>query len=99
MEDLVLYGGFDENGNVKTVVCKKHQWDDLPMKGLGKDFSSVGVNEPVIIPRSVGAEGVIWGYTKAEIERRANELNADTQWMELPSDPPKIKVWFAEKSK
>jgi len=53
----------------------------------------------VIIPQSAALEGVIWGYTEAEIERRAYELKADIKWMELPpqnaADERKVQMWFS----
>jgi len=84
--------------------CRKgctlaHRYSDLPMKGLGKSMESVGIDEPVIIPQSAALEGVIWGYTKAEIERRAYELKAAIKWMELPpqntADEQRFQMWFS----
>ena len=60
-----------------------HRYSDLPMKGLGKSMDSVGLDEPVIIPQSATLEDVIWEFTVAGIERRAYELKAETNWMEL----------------
>ncbi len=98
---MIQFGGFDKNGEVVHVNCITHNYSDLPMKGLGKSMEAVGINEPVIIPQSAGLNNIIWGYSKAEIERRAYELNAEIYWMELPclnaSDETKIQMWFSFK--
>ena len=96
---MVKFQGFDENGQVVVSEQKTHQYSDLPMKGLGKDMSSVGLNEPVTIPQSATIDSVIWGYTMAEIERRCNELSAKASWRELPpqspSDGVRFEMWFS----
>lgn len=92
-------GGFDKDGQALHIACVTHHYSDLPMKGLGKSMDSVGIDEPVIIPQSATFEGVTWGFTEAEIERRAYELKAKVKWMELPpqnaADERKIQVWFS----
>jgi hypothetical protein len=96
---MVKFGGFDKDGQVLHITCTTHHYSDLPIKGLGKSMESVGIDEPVIIPQSATLEGVIWGYTKAEIERRAYELKADIKWMELSlqntTDERRFQVWFS----
>ena len=95
---MIKFGGFDKNGQALHIAWVTHRYSDLPMKGLGKSMESVGINEPVIIPQSAALEGVIWGYTEAEIERRAYELKAEIRWMELPpqnaADERKFQMWF-----
>lgn len=96
---MIKFGGFDKDGQALHIACVTHRYSDLPMKGLGKSMESVGIDEPVIIPQSAALEGVTWGYTKAEIERRAYELKAEVKWMELPSqnavDERKFQMWFS----
>lgn len=86
---------FDDN--LIPVDCITHKFSDLPKKGLGRSMDGVGINEPVII-HDYDTDEVEWGYTKAEIERREYELQATTNWMELPSDNlgRKIKMWFSK---
>jgi len=96
---MIKFGGFDKNGQALHIACVTHRYSDLPMKGLGKSMGSVGIDEPVIIPKSAGLETIIWDYTKAEIERRAYELKVEVKWMELPpqnaADEPKVQMWFS----
>ena len=99
---MVKFKGYDKDGNVLYEDCVVHYFDDLPMKGLGKSMEGVNINEPVIISQSAALDDVIWGYTKAEIERRAFELGANIMQMELPmkkaSDELKIQIWFSKRS-
>ena len=96
---MIKFNGFDEGGVVLTKECVVHSYADLPRKGLGKSMDGVGLDEPVIIPQSAAIEGVTWGYTEAEIERRAYELKCDVKWMELPpknvSDERVFQMWFS----
>ena len=95
---MIKIGGFDKDGQALHVASVTHRYSDLPMKGLGKSMDSVGIDEPVIIPQSAALEGVTWGYTKEEIERKAYELKAEVKWMELPpqnvADERKVQMWF-----
>lgn len=92
---------YDENGNVVFEKCKVHLGYELLHKGLGKDLSSVGLDEPIIFntPRDE-ADLIIWGYTQAEMERRAFELGAEIKCMQLPpkslSDADKYQFWFTK---
>lgn len=96
---MIKFGGFDKDGQALHIDCVTHRYSDLLMKGLGKSMESVGIDEPVIIPQSAAHEGVIWGYTEAEIERRAYELKAEVKWMELPpqnaAEERKFQMWFS----
>ena len=98
---MIRFDGFDEKGNVMTSPCNSHLYSTLPNKGLGRSMEGVGLNEPVIIPKSAAIEGVTWGYTEAEIYRRQHELQAEINWMELPlfgtDEEPKIQMWFSPK--
>jgi hypothetical protein len=73
-----------DNGIVKVVPCKTHNWKDLPMDGLGKNFEGVGLYEHVIIPLSVNIDP-IWEFTKSKIELRAKELGACVCLVSIPS--------------
>lgn len=84
-----------------SVNCVTHNFENLPMKGLGRSMEGVGLYEPVIICESITLlNGLVWGYTEAEIERRAAELQAAINWMELPSDScadaRKFQMWFSK---
>jgi len=96
---MIKFGGFDKDGQALHIACVTHRYSDLPMKGLGKSMEGVGTDEPVIIPESAALEGVIWGYTEAEMERRAYELKAEIKWMELPlqnaANERKFQMWFS----
>lgn len=96
---MIKFGGFNKDGQASHTACVAHRYSDLPMQGLGKSMESVGIDEPVIIPQSAALEGVTWGYTEAEIERRAYELKAEVKWMELPSqnatDERRVQMWFS----
>ena len=96
---MIKFGGFDKYGQALHIACVTHRYSDLPMKGLGKSMESVGIDGPVIIPQSAGLDTIIWDYTKAEIERRAYELKAVINWMELPprnaDDERKFQMWFS----
>ena len=98
---MVKFEGFDKRGEVIFSKCTTHYYHDLPMKGLGKSMDGVGIDEPVIIPQSVGidlTDLTIWGFTKAEILRRAKELGADVKFKEMvdenPNDGTKTQMWF-----
>lgn len=96
---MIKFGGFDKDGHALHIACVTHRYSDLPMKGLGKSMERVGIDEPVIIPQSAALEGVTWGYTEAEIERRAYELKAEVMWMELQpkntADERRFQMWFS----
>lgn len=96
---MIKFGGFDKDGNITHIECVAHHYSDLPMKGLGKNMESVEIDEPVIIPYSAAYDSVIWGYTEAEIKRRAYELKAEIKWTDLPpqtsSEERKIQMWFS----
>lgn len=95
---MIKFGGFDMSGHVLFIACVTHQYSDLPMKGLGKSMDIVGLYEPVVITQSAALDRVTWGYTEAEIERRAYELEAKVNWMVLPpqnaNDERKFQMWF-----
>lgn len=88
-----------ENGIQRTV--QPIMYKDLHGKGLGKSFEGVGINQPVIITLSDMEEPIVFGYSKAEMERRAHELSADMNSMILPpescSEANRIKFWFSPK--
>jgi len=96
--NMVKFEGFDKNGKIKVSDCKTHHYADLPMKGLGKSMEGVGIDEPVIISQSAGFDQTISDYTRAEIERRAEELDADVKWKEMMRqksyDEPMFQMWF-----
>jgi len=95
-KDMIKFNDFDKDGHISRVT---HLYSDLKMKGLGKSMESVDIDEPVIIPQSAVLDAVIWDYTKAEIKRRACELKAAVNWVELQpqnvSDEMKIQMWFS----
>jgi hypothetical protein len=99
---MIKFVGYDEKGNAMHEACVTHLYADLPGKGFARSFEGVGIDEPVIILESqVVLNPIGWGYTQAEIERRAYELDADTNWMELParnlSDYGRVQMWFSKK--
>lgn len=96
---MIKFEGFSKDGDVIIKPCVTHHYHNLPMKGLGKSMESVGIDEPIIIPQSAGLDNITWGYTEAEIDRRAYELQAEINWLELPTQSStnkrKFKVWFS----
>ena len=96
---MIKFGDFDKDGQALHIACVTHRYSDLPMKGLGKSMEGVGVDEPVIIPESDRLETITWGYTEAEIERRAYELKAEVKWMELTpqndTNERRFQMWFS----
>lgn len=91
----------DEKGVVTPIPVAVHNYDSLPGKGFVKDFDVVGIDEPVLIPTTaqVVVNPIYAGYLKAELERRAYALGAETAAMLLPAnsmttDHHMIKIWF-----
>lgn len=105
---MKILEGFNNDGSAKIRTSKQHELELLPAKGLGKSFDGVALFEEVIIRESYvrgDPSTVLWGYCEAEIERRAEELNADVNWMEIPvysetdNNGRAVKMWFSPKKK
>jgi hypothetical protein len=97
---MVKFDGFNEKGEVVVKPCVTHKFYELPMKGLGKSMEGVGLDEVVIISEFDIRDNVIWGYTKAEIDRRAFELGAEVKWLDRAPEPPdyerRIEICFID---
>lgn len=82
---MINLTGFDKNGVMTIRNCSIYDYDDLPMKGFGKDFTGVCINDLIIIPQSAILNDIVWEHTKNQIETRANDLKAAIVWREIPS--------------
>lgn len=86
----------------KQTIIQPVIYKNLPGKGFGRSFDGIDMYTPVIISATDAMDRLIFGYSEAEMERRAFELNADMNSMVIPSEscsePNRIKFWFSPKS-
>lgn len=85
---MVKFDGYNKDGAAQYKECVSHDYHKLPGKGLGRSMEGVELYEPVVVELRLMSETVTWGYSVAEIERRAHELNADIVRMEIPPKHP-----------
>lgn len=96
---------FDEEGNAKIEDCKQFELEDFKPRKLGENyFDEVGFNEPIIIyPQEI--EPAVHNFIKHLIQKRAKDLNADLNSMQLPpirkervaAIMNRVQLWFTEK--
>jgi hypothetical protein len=78
-----------------------HYYDDLPYKGLGKNFDNVGLLEYIILSPVSLYYTELTSFTFRNMHQRAAILNADIHWMSIrgqnPNEADRMMIWFKAK--
>lgn len=95
---VTIFDGYNRDGTVNFQEVEAIRFEDLPRKGLGVDFTEIGLNQPVICKASSFVDLNVTSIYMGNIAKRIDELGCHAVWVEAspesPGDERKIILTF-----